>query len=122
LKSSSLAASARWWLGPILHLARIWPKPCAISWGTCRSRSIRSRPRRCAKKLRDGLKSENFKLDQKQLNDLKQQMDAFRKSFKSFKPEDFKLDQKQMDELKQQMDQMKRQMEEMQAPAFGNRL
>jgi membrane-associated protease RseP (regulator of RpoE activity) len=78
--------------------------------------------RKQAEKLRDGLKSENFKLDQKQLNDLKQQMDAFRKSFKSFKPEDFKLDQKQMDELKQQMDQMKRQMEEMQAPAFGNRL
>jgi uncharacterized membrane protein (DUF106 family) len=44
-------------------------------------------------------------------------LDEFRKNFK---PEDFKIDPKQMDELKRQMDQLKRQMKEMQAQGFGN--
>jgi uncharacterized membrane protein (DUF106 family) len=44
-------------------------------------------------------------------------MEEFRKNFKA---EDFKIDQKQMDELKQQMDRLKRQMEEMKAPGLGN--
>ena len=54
-----------------------------------------------AEKLRDNLKGENLKIDQKQIDALKQQMDEFRRNFKV---EDFKLDQKQMDELKQQME------------------
>jgi serine protease Do len=98
-----------------------------------------------AEKLRDAIKSEDFKLDQKQLDQLKQQMEQFRKNFKAedfklnqkqmdelkqqmeefsknFKAEDFKLDQKQMDQLKQQMQQFKLQMEEMKLPAFGDRV
>ncbi|MGD0939682.1 MAG: PDZ domain-containing protein [Terracidiphilus sp.] len=46
-----------------------------------------------AEKLRDGLKSEDFKLDQKQMDRLKQQMEEFRKNSKV---EDFKLDSKQL--------------------------
>ena len=37
-----------------------------------------------------------------------------------FKPQDFKIDPKQMDELKQQMNQLKRQTEEMKTQGFGN--
>jgi predicted metalloprotease with PDZ domain len=41
---------------------------------------------------------------------------------KNFKPEDFKVDPKQMEELRRQMDQLKRQMEEMKALALGSRV
>ena len=51
------------------------------------------------------------------MDQLRQQMDEFRKNFK---PEDFKIDPKQMDELRQQMDQLKQQMEEMRALRFDN--
>jgi hypothetical protein len=44
-------------------------------------------------------------------------MEEFRKSFKA---EDFKLDPKQMDEMKREMDQLKRQMDEMKLQDFGN--
>jgi membrane-associated protease RseP (regulator of RpoE activity) len=56
-------------------------------------------------------------IDPEDLNQLQQQMEEFRKSFKA---EDFKLDPKQMDEMKRQMDQFKRQMEEMKLQGFGN--
>jgi serine protease Do len=56
-------------------------------------------------------------IDPEDLNQLQQQMEEFRKSFKA---EDFTLDPKQMDELKREMDQLKRQMEEMKAQGFGN--
>jgi C-terminal processing protease CtpA/Prc len=67
--------------------------------------------RKQAEKLREGLNGEDFKFDQKQMDELKQQMGQFQ--------QDFKLDPKQMDELRQQMEQLKRQMEEMQARSFG---
>jgi len=51
------------------------------------------------------------------MDQLKQQMEEFRKNFK---PEDFKIDPKQMDELKQQMEQMKRQMEDWKALGLCN--
>jgi membrane-associated protease RseP (regulator of RpoE activity) len=70
-----------------------------------------------AEKLRDSFKSEDFKIDQKQMDQLKQQMDEFRKNFKS---EDFKIDPKQMNELKQQMEQMKRQMDDWKALGLCN--
>jgi serine protease Do len=50
-------------------------------------------------------KPEDFKVDPKQMDELKQQMEQFQKNFK---PEDFKVDPKQMDELKQQMEQFRR--------------
>jgi serine protease Do len=66
-------------------------------------------------------------IDPEELNQLQQQMEDFRKSFKA---KDFKLDPKQlgplqldpkqMDELKREMDQLKRQMEELKAQGFGN--
>ena len=58
-----------------------------------------------AEKLRESLKSEDLKLDQKQMDALKQQMEEFRQNFKA---EDFKLDQKQMDQLKQQMEEFRK--------------
>jgi C-terminal processing protease CtpA/Prc len=58
-----------------------------------------------AEKLRESLKSEYLKLDQKQMDALKQQMEEFRQNFKA---EDFKLDQKQMDQLKQQMEEFRK--------------
>jgi C-terminal processing protease CtpA/Prc len=78
--------------------------------------------RKQAEALRDSIKAQNlqnFKIDQGQLDQMKQQMDEFRKSFK---PEDFKIDSKQMEEFRQQMDQFKRQMEELKvspAPNFN---
>ena len=72
-----------------------------------------------AEKLRESFKGENFKIDQKQRDQLKQQMEEFRKNFK---PEDFKIDPKQMDELRQQMEQLKQQMEELKALGLGNRV
>ncbi|HEV2484626.1 MAG TPA: PDZ domain-containing protein [Terracidiphilus sp.] len=53
---------------------------------------------------------QDFTLDPKQMEQVRQQMDEFRKNFNS---EDFKIDPKQMDELK-------RQIEEMLALQFGN--
>ena len=47
-------------------------------------------------------KAEDYKIDQKQMDELKRQMEEFGKSFKA---EDFKIDQKQMDELKRQMEE-----------------
>ena len=83
----------------------------------------------------DSFQLDNFKISQKQIDDLKQQIDRFEKGFKAedfkvdpaladelrkqaealgdplkmqdFKMEDFKIDQKQLDDLKQQMDQFR---------------
>jgi len=92
--------------------------------------------RKQAEKLRESLKADEFKLDQKQLDEMKHQMEEWRKNFKpedfknfedfkfdpkqtdelkrqldefrkNFKPEDFKFDQKQMDEMKRQLEEMK---------------
>jgi membrane-associated protease RseP (regulator of RpoE activity) len=69
--------------------------------------------------FRKNFKVEEFKLDSKQMDEMKQQMDQFRMNFKI---EDFKLDPKQTDEMKQQMEQLKRQMEEWKAFDFGDRI
>jgi membrane-associated protease RseP (regulator of RpoE activity) len=58
-------------------------------------------------------------IDPEQMEQLKQQMAQFRKSFKA---EDFKIDPKQMDEFRQQMEQLKRQMEALKALDFGNHI
>ena len=70
-------------------------------------------------KQMDELKQQmqQFKVDPKQMEELKQQMEQFRNSFNAdqFKQQ-FELNQKQMDELKQQMQQFKvdpKQMEEL---------
>jgi hypothetical protein len=44
-------------------------------------------------------------IDPKQMEQLKQQMEQFRKSFKA---EDFKVDPKQMEELKRQMEEFRK--------------
>jgi serine protease Do len=66
-----------------------------------------------AEQLRDSIKAQDFKFDQKQLDEMKQQMDEWRKNFKSedfkdFKFEDFKLDPKRMEELRKQMDEFRK--------------
>jgi len=50
-----------------------------------------------------------FKLDPKQMDELKQQMEHFGRDFK---PEDFKLDPKQMEQFRRQMDEFQRTMPE----------
>jgi serine protease Do len=57
-----------------------------------------------AEQLRDKLKIDAFKFDPKQMDEMKQQMEEFRKNFNT---DDFKLDQKQLDELKKQMEQFR---------------
>ena len=63
--------------------------------------------KRQAEKLRESFKSEDFKIDQKQMDQLKQQMEEFRKNFKpdDFNLDKFKVDPKQMEEMKRQMEQ-----------------
>jgi membrane-associated protease RseP (regulator of RpoE activity) len=46
----------------------------------------------------------DFKIDQNQIDELKQQLEEMRKSFN---PDDFKIDPQQMEEFRQQMEQMK---------------
>jgi len=58
-----------------------------------------------ARLLRDQLKDNNFEIDKKQMDELKEQMEQFGKNFKA---EDFRFDQKQMDELKQQMEEFRK--------------
>jgi membrane-associated protease RseP (regulator of RpoE activity) len=63
-----------------------------------------------AEALRNSLNPEDFKIDPKQIEQLRQQMEEFRNNFS---PDDFKIDPKQMDELKRQIEQMR-------ALRFGN--
>jgi len=55
--------------------------------------------------LRDQLKMDDFKVDPKQMDDLKQQMEQWQKSYS---PDTFKFDQKQIDNLKKQMEQFRK--------------
>jgi membrane-associated protease RseP (regulator of RpoE activity) len=57
-----------------------------------------------ANAMRDQLKGDAFQIDPEQLNELKQQMENFRRDFK---PEDLQVDPKQMDELRQQMEKFR---------------
>jgi len=102
-----------------------------------------------AEQFRDAFQDRDFNFDQKdfrfdpkELDQMKQQMEEFKKNFK---PEDFKLDKKQLDqfieemrssrhifspgadermrkEMDRQMEQLKRQMEEVRALGFGDRV
>lgn len=94
--------------------------------------------RKQAEQFRDALQDKNFGIDQKQMDQLKQQMQQFQKDFKPFQ-----FDQKQMDEMKkmlensrhiqipsfdeqqreqmkEEMNRLKRQLEEMQALGFDH--
>ena len=62
-----------------------------------------------AQEIRDSFKGEECRIDQQQMEQLKQRMEEFRKNFK---PEDFKIDPKQMDELKRQMEEMRKTLPE----------
>ena len=59
--------------------------------------------RKQAEQLRDAFKDQDFGVDQKQLDQLHQQMEQFNEDF--FGKDQFKIDPKQMDEFKQQMKQ-----------------
>ncbi len=62
--------------------------------------------------LRKSIHPEDFKIDPKQMEELRQQLEQMKRQFK--------VDPKQMEELRQQMEQWKRQMEELKALRFGN--
>ncbi|MFZ0743104.1 MAG: PDZ domain-containing protein [Terracidiphilus sp.] len=68
-----------------------------------------------AQALADRFKTQGSQIEQKQLDELKKQMEQMRENFKpeDFNFQDFKLDPKQMNEFKQRM-------EEMQAQSFGH--
>ena len=88
-----------------------------------------------AEQFRDAFKGKSFGIDQKQMDELKQQMKEFSKDFPqlgfNFNPDDWKnwqlqmnnvpsLDEQMREEMKRQMDQLKRQMEEMQELGFDH--
>jgi membrane-associated protease RseP (regulator of RpoE activity) len=56
-------------------------------------------------------------IDAQEMEQLKQRIEELRESFHE---EDFRIEPKQMDELRKQMERWKRQMEEMKALRFGN--
>jgi membrane-associated protease RseP (regulator of RpoE activity) len=60
-------------------------------------------------------------IDPQQVENLRQQAEKLREHIKSedFKLEDFKLDPKQMEDFQKQMDQLKRQMEDLKAPGLN---
>jgi membrane-associated protease RseP (regulator of RpoE activity) len=58
--------------------------------------------RKQADELSKNFKIDDFKIDQKQMDELKKQMEEFGKNFKA---EDFKVDPKQMEELKKQIEE-----------------
>jgi membrane-associated protease RseP (regulator of RpoE activity) len=60
--------------------------------------------------FQQGFKADDFKIDPKQMEQVRQQMDQFGQSMKSF---DLNFDQKQFDEMKRQMDEMRKSMPEL---------
>lgn len=74
--------------------------------------------RKQAEQFRDAFKGQSFGFDQKQLDQLHQQMDEFNRDF--FGNDQFKTDPKQMDQLKKQMEQFQRQMEDLNSLEFGH--
>ena len=60
-----------------------------------------------SKALRDQLKMDDFKVDPKQMDELKKQMDEFGKNFKA---EDFKIDPQQAEEMRKQAEAMRDQL------------
>ncbi len=90
-----------------------------------------------AEEMSQQLQGRDFSIDQKQLDELKKQMQRFRQSFKAdqLNPDaqqmevlrqqmeqfqkQFKLDPKQMEDLKKQMNDLKEQMQQLQMQGFG---
>jgi serine protease Do len=66
--------------------------------------------RQQAEQFRQSFKADDFKIDQKQLDDMKKQMEQFRQSFNM---DQFKIDPKQMEEMKRQMEEMRKSMPEL---------
>ena len=57
--------------------------------------------------FRQNFNSDAFKIDPKQMDEMKKQMEEFRQNFNS---DAFKIDPKQMDEMKKQMEEMRKSM------------
>lgn len=70
--------------------------------------------RKQAEQLREDMNA--FQADPKQMKEMRQQMDEFRKNFN---PNQFKIDSKQMQELRRQMEEFRQQMEEWDARLNG---
>ncbi|HEY1895313.1 MAG TPA: PDZ domain-containing protein, partial [Terracidiphilus sp.] len=60
--------------------------------------------RRQMEQFRQSFNPDEFKIDSRQMDELKEQMEQFRQDFKA---DDFKVDPKQMDELRKDMDQFR---------------
>jgi len=63
--------------------------------------------------LRQDFNPQDFKIDQRQIDEMKKQMEQFRQNFNS---DAFKIDQKQIEEMKKQMEEFNKSM-----PQFFNR-
>lgn len=70
--------------------------------------------RKQAEQLRENMNA--FQADPKQMKEMRQQMDGFRKNFNM---DQFKIDSKQMQELRRQMEEFRQQMEEWDARLNG---
>jgi len=62
-----------------------------------------------AEELAKDFHAEDFKIDEKQLDELKKQMEQFRRNFN---PDHFKIDPKQMEEMKRLMEELRKSMPE----------
>ena len=70
--------------------------------------------------LRRNLQGQNFQIDQKQLEQMQQQIQQQMEELRrNFKPEDLKPNSKQMEEFRRQMQQFRQQMLQMQQQGFG---
>jgi serine protease Do len=94
-------------------VAELLPDPEFAKQFAGQNEAVAEAMRDQAEKLRDSMKAQDFMLDQKQLDEMKRQMEEWQKNFKpedlkNFNFEDFKADPKQMEELQQKMDEFRR--------------
>jgi len=70
--------------------------------------------------LRQSLQGQNFQIDQKQLEQMQQQVQQQMEEFRrNFKPEDLRPNSKQMEEYRRQMQQFRQQMQQLQTQRSG---
>ena len=87
-----------WGEGPCPFLAEVDPRWAADA------QAAAEQLRQQAEELARNFHAEDFEIDQRQLDELKKQMEQFR---------DFKIDSKQMEDLKRQMEELRKSMPEL---------
>ncbi len=90
--------------GPCPLLAELDP-----AWGADAEAAAEGLGRE-AEQFRQSFNMDDFKIDPKQMEELKKEMEQFRQTFN---PDQLRIDPKQMEELKRQMEQMRKSMPEL---------